>query len=306
MLFVHKKLKSHMVLQTSTEDSQAVCARVEDVALTTLYQCPNGLRLPLGHFVEESRQLLPLNVTWIGGGEFNDVPAEAHLSLTFVEDGFKVKAVRDCTGAFCPTRWGGNRAIDYHLVNRQECMKDLHFHQEAISDHRVVCCNLLLPKESRDEVTRWFGNSSKACPSNASKNDFEKVFLEKWDKLKKPVFPPSASQEEVDELWLQTQACYELALNYACRSVSQEVHDEDAGKLYGLSKGHVRFQNGYPRVGKNNSLSDAFLVRRLRNVVGRLTEVRRLEHVHQESSQDYKNLAVKVLRAPGCLMGDTQ
>ena len=89
MLFVHKQQNSHMVLQTSTEDSQAVCAIVEGVALTTLYQCPNGLRLPLGHFVEESRQLLPLNVTWIGGGDFNDVPAEAHLSLAFVEDGFK-------------------------------------------------------------------------------------------------------------------------------------------------------------------------------------------------------------------------
>ena len=73
-----------------------------------------------------------------------------------------------------------------------------------------------------------------------------------------------------------------------------------------VSRGHVRFQNGYPRVGKNNSHSDAFLIRRLRNVVGRLTEMRRLERVHQESSQDYKNLAVKVLRAPGCLMGDTQ
>ncbi|OLP97128.1 hypothetical protein AK812_SmicGene20583 [Symbiodinium microadriaticum] len=81
-----------------------------------------AFRLPLCHFVEESRQLLPLNVTWIGGGDFNDVPAEAHLSLTFVE-------------------------------------------------------------------------------------------------------------EEVDEL---TQACYELALNYACRSVSQEVHDEAAQPCKGL------------------------------------------------------------------------
>ena len=145
-------------------------------------------------------------------------------------------------GPFVLLDEGGNRAIDYHLVNREECMKDLHFHQEAISDHRVVCCNLLLPKESRDEVTRWFGNSSKACPSNASKNDFEKVFLEKWDKLKKPVFPPSASQEEVDEL---TQACYELALNYACRSVSQEVHDEDAGKFYGV-QGPCSFSKRVP------------------------------------------------------------
>ena len=64
--------------------------------------------------------------------------------------------VRDCQGDLCPTRRGGNRAIDYHLVNRDVFM-------EAISDHRVICCNFFLPEECRAEVTRWFKTDNMDC-----------------------------------------------------------------------------------------------------------------------------------------------
>ena len=103
-LVIHKSRKSRLILDFSSDEAQAVTVLVEHCALTCLYRPPSGMRLPLCHFVEESRHLLPPNAAWIGMGDFNDVPKDAILCTSHEGADSVVKTATDASGNLLPTR----------------------------------------------------------------------------------------------------------------------------------------------------------------------------------------------------------
>ena len=305
MLLVHKNYRSRLILDIAHEECQAVTVMVENAGITCLYQPPNGLRLPLCSFVEESRYLLPPQTAWVGMGDFNDIPSEACLCTSFEDDRFVIKAVKNVEGELLPTRWGGNRAIDFFIANCHDLVQEPWFHEEAIADHRIVCTTLTLVRGCTEPVSRWFKATKKDRPPNFDKKVWDKIFLEKWNKLTKPDYNALVTQQDVDTAWAQTECCFELALNHACRHAAQALETPTIHHFYGSEKGQIRFQKGYPKVGNVDFCTDTYQIRKFRNAVGRLSEMRRLEQAGKTDTNDYKNLKVKVVRAIGHLPGNT-
>ena len=131
-----------------------------------------------------------------------------------------------------PTRWGGQRAIDDCLASTDDVYQDPWFHDEAIADHRIVCSNLRLLCPDKQPVLRWLKQGFKGCPKGFDRQKWDDFFLEKWQKLQNPDCPQVATQAELDEAWQHLEACYEIALNFACRRAADDMNQSTSNFLW--------------------------------------------------------------------------
>ena len=306
LILVDFRYRSRQVVDFSEWAAQLVTVMVEDCAITCCYQPPNEPRAPLCSFVEESRQMLPLGIPWLCIGDFNDIPSEAPVARSYMSEGFHVEAVLDSEGKYAPTRWGSARAIDFLITNHKPLVSNMCFHEEAISDHRIICFGLHVTPAEKSEVLKWSSCLYKGKPVQVERQVWDAAFLEKWRELSKPSFPEKATQIQPDEAWLRVAACYELALNHASRH--ENVLQSEVGweNYYGLCKNRTLTPARFQKNSNLDKSSDCFALRKARNTVAKLAEMLKLERAGKTHLMEYAQLQEKVKRAFGHLVGSAQ
>lgn len=107
-------------------------------------------------------------------GDFNDTPCEQLLLDNEAFPGLSIVAAQDPDSQeFLPTRWSGNRCIDYILTSCSQIITPVCLSEEAISDHKILCANLTLDGQwSREFPHRFQRTPDLSKPDEVPMNDW--------------------------------------------------------------------------------------------------------------------------------------
>ena len=135
-VLVHKHLKSHLLNQWGNHECQAVGVNIEGLNLLSVYV---SVRSYSPQVPQEILQFLTEQIPqkpWLMVGDFNNEPHEYDLIQVLKEEGASVLAVTDEQGRLQPTRFEGNRAIDYGITNSVGAFSKPQFLEAKVSDHK--------------------------------------------------------------------------------------------------------------------------------------------------------------------------
>ena len=118
----------------------------------------------------------------------------------------------------CPTRWDGNRCIDYFASDRQVTCPQVLDHY--VADHYIVQANLLCSNRSI--------SAYETCPAvSLPVEERGKIDRKRWDDLFKKswgeIFFPFTFTKDVDTDWeILNESCFNALLN-ACQEACPEA-----------------------------------------------------------------------------------
>ena len=285
ILLVHTRLRSHELGNFSEDEGQSTSVIVEDFAITSCYQPPTQTRIAMAEHLQEMLVLMPRGMPWFCFGDHNDTPKE-HILLKSGMPGLQPMFATDPTGRPQPTRLGGNRCIDYIVTNCPERVGAVDFlADEVIADHKIVRAQISCACNYKGSVYpfRLQKTSCLARPNQTSQEEWARLCHEYNTHRPAARFPTVRCQKDVDDLWTQISAHYDNMLTYACRHTTNA-----ANKVTASTKGRMTFSNKYPSVGNLDRASDSHRIRRLRNFLGRLIELKKLQEAGLTASLEYR------------------
>ena len=275
--------------------SLSVTVLVGDVAVACVYQPPTQIRMPMVQHILETSMLLPRDTPFMVLGDFNDEPAACPVADTLADEHFSVLAVTDRQGNFLPTRFEGNRCIDYAIVNCARCFSVPCFADDAFSDHKALCFRILPRRSLRAKpVTRLRKHFNLARPSCVPQ-----LLWQTWLLKKRRMFDDYhchrlSNQADVDTAWcelsLRSQQCLRFAWSNARKQFPQDDLPEPPAKY--MDK--IFVQKGPPLCGQLDDCQESFRLRRTRNTSARLQEMCKLQRLGRNDAPCFASLWHKV------------
>ncbi|CAE7372773.1 Pol, partial [Symbiodinium microadriaticum] len=239
---------------------------------------PNGERdLFDAELLAWTSQATAMGRTTVLIGDWNDEPAESplqHLGVVF-------EAPSESHGVLIPSRWHGQRSIDWTACNDSSTVLKTHFDQCRISDHKLLWM-LLHTSFSRQPHHVMVPTSRLHCP--------EEISVRAWREAYDQISVEWA--DSADEQWEQLNFTIELAVKHA----------REALGCKGLEGGgKTRPKGSLPEViavdscrGCSHHTGDeGVAIRRLSRFLGRLHEVVRSGDVDEAT---YDSLVNKTRR----------
>ena len=152
MILVNAQLKSRKLIELSIPEAQ-----LRTIIFTCVYQPPPQPRIPFVEHCLEIKLLSPRSNRWICVGDFNDTPCEQLLLDNEAFPGLSIVAAQNPDNQeFLPTRWSGNRCIDYIITSCSSIITSISLSGEAISDHKILCANFTLDGHGSREFPHRF------------------------------------------------------------------------------------------------------------------------------------------------------
>ncbi|OLQ01146.1 hypothetical protein AK812_SmicGene16129 [Symbiodinium microadriaticum] len=179
MLLVHSRLRSTQIDTLSCDDCQCVTARVENITFSSCYQVPAGARLPLAQHLTEMQVLMPAGSVFAAVGDFNDTPSETCILQDAASPGLTAMFARLANGAPAPTRWEGNRCIDYLVTNSCSNFTPVRLLEtEAIADHKILHFDAIFDTEQSAHPWRLQKHVDLSRPAEATESQIDALWVE--------------------------------------------------------------------------------------------------------------------------------
>ena len=123
------------VLQTHSADTgEFITLDLEILHITLVWQRPSEVVTSLGtELAEQAEGAFSLGRPWFGVGDFNQTPSQV-----LPDAGFQTFAVTDASGEFVPSRWDGQRCIDFGVCLGARVLPSIRYGDAKISDHKTV------------------------------------------------------------------------------------------------------------------------------------------------------------------------
>ena len=259
LILVHNSLRCRQLQSYSYDDGQAVTIMVEGIALSCIYQPPGEIRLPVACHLYESLHLTPKGTPWVCVGDFNDIPQE---NVFLIDETFPELCacfVTDSQGQAVPSRWRGNRCLDYAITNAAEHLSAITFSTEAIADHKIFQCNVKLLNHRRNTWPYRLTKHANLCePDTCSPAAWDEYCVSFLSSRDHPVPPQQVDQKSINHYWSEVSCFYEEMLKFAKRQSSPA----DCRFPDQLAKGKIVLKQHLPSHGKLDHANDTFRIRK--------------------------------------------
>ena len=147
LLAVRKDIRSHFVDKTIHGHFEAITVDLEGFYITNVWErpdcaCEASFAEWVAPILSDCRLRRKL---WLGVGDHNTLPAEHPMTADDNREGFSYLAVRNEHGELEPTRWDGNRAIDWALLSEPDLEGEAKFDEAFVGDHRCIWYRIVVP-----------------------------------------------------------------------------------------------------------------------------------------------------------------
>ena len=289
-VLVRHDLRSHECGRWREHDAQALAVLVEGVVLVSLYHAgesdAHSVFSDLLRFLSGAASGGP----WLVAGDFNSQPQESPFCDWLLQDGAHLKAVKDAQGILLPTRYQGDRCIDYGISSHAESAR--------IADHYSVKF-LVTPRtasKGAEDHSCLLPAPSLAKPQSCDRETWQSLVEEEWAEVNLEPVPEEASQQVIDAAWAEfshaLETCLVRVLNKlqeGSNQVSLSVKPFRTG-----FKNTVRLIRTPVRRGSKKAPQSSFYERRLCKLLHRLSELHRLESSNREWCPAYQTLCEQV------------
>ncbi len=140
-ILVHKQLSRHLLKQWEDRECQAIAVNVHGMSIISAYFACKGQGPTVPQEILQFITSTLLNQAWIMAGDFNAGPQEQDLIQLLCQEKAQVLAVVGTHHELLPTRFEGQRCIDYFISNVPEKMSQPHFLEAKLSDRKGICCD---------------------------------------------------------------------------------------------------------------------------------------------------------------------
>lgn len=304
-ILARKQFRCKFLQAWGREDAQAVAVQVQGIVFISLYVSCNGQAPELLGEVLNFLTVAYSRVPWVLCGDHNETPQDNVFSQLLVHEGGHLLAVpsSDHPSGWAPTRFEGDRAIDYAVTNRPDDVENFRFHPLAISDHKILSWTMRAAGAGDVEPTwRWTKSISLTCPESVESSVWAETIKVEWSRQSLPPVAECCTQEDVDTLWDET--C--VALQDTLRRAQQSLCPEQVRIRRGQGKNCVHMHKTPVPQGPQCNPHSTFRERALQNAIFRLCELRRLEQRGQIHTPAYHALLRKLQRFPGLPAGSIQ
>ena len=297
-ILVRHDLRSRECGRWKEHDAQALAVLVEGVFLVSLYHAgesdAHSVFSELLHFLSGAASGAP----WLVAGDFNSQPHESPFCDWLLQDGAHLKAVKDAQGSLLPTRYQGDRCIDYGISSHADSVQVEGFFETRIADHYPVMFSVTPRTASKgsEDYSCLLPAPSLARPPDCDRATWYSMIEEEWAKVSFEPVPEAASQSVVDDAWsvfsLALETCLVRVLN-KLQVDSGKVSPSDKPFRTGF-KNTVRLIRTPVRRGSKKEPQSSFYEHRLCKLLHRLSELHRLESSNRDWCPAYQALCDQV------------
>ena len=258
LILLRKDIRGHLLHKHGGDEGEAITLDLETCHLTNLWQRPQfvpqgGLSDCLG---QEQMAARLDNKLWIGVGDFNaDV-----LKANFPSENLQAVFASNPAGNPLPTRWSGQRAIDYAVIQGPAFLEaEATLDEHKFGDHKAVWVTLQLPS-NKLPTHRIAKTADYGKPTSTDTQQWRDLLSDHWDADE---IPDTNTEGE----WSVFCARAEAAMYNASVTIDT------------VSQGQCRPKGSMPRLAKPGSFVSYkesemdFQQRSLSRFVGRLHEL---------------------------------
>eukprot|EP00438_Fugacium_kawagutii_P000347 Skav204708 [mRNA] locus=scaffold3332:74506:81342:+ [translate_table: standard] len=217
-VFVRKDKMCRQIEQCITADGQALMMQLDHVFVIATYLPPRS--------ESETAEILSTLDDWIRSfgpsqpvivlGDFNHEP-ELATRWTHLSEGGACGTVKEHTGKDLPTRWNGNRCIDWVWASRPYMLSHFRFADLSLSDHRIINFRLQYDQPSlyscQEVPTRKL-----LCPEQVDKKVWAEALSSAWAHVTVPAV--STTEQEWIDFCQKAEWAHDTALR-ACGQISR-------------------------------------------------------------------------------------
>ena len=234
---------------------------------------------------------------WAVMGDYNLEPRENPLVAALQRYHGGVLQVCSPDGVALPTRWRGNRSIDYLIGHCACAVSRLQFGMSKYNDHKLLVGSL--SASAGAEVVNWTlaPAASYHKPVGRSKDAWSLAIRDEWNKCQPLPEPGFVTQEGCDEWWKLAVDKLELAFKNA--RVSSCSEGSCSRRRVGRGKSQT------PRVIRSCAVAKhvegclvANRIRCLRNLLARLLSLHDHNVADTDSCEEAGNLKRNIQRCP--------
>ena len=258
LILLRKDIRGHLLHKYGGDEGEAITLDLETCHLTNLWQRPQfvpqgGLSDCLG---QEQMAARLDNKLWIGIGDFNaDV-----LKADFPSENLQAVFASNPAGNPLPTRWSGQRAIDYAVIQGPAFLEaEATLDEHKFGDHKAVRVTLQLPS-TKLPTHRIAKTADYSKPTSTDTQQWRDLLSDNWGEDE---IPDTNTEGE----WSVFCARAEAAMYNASVTIDT------------VSQGQCRPKGSMPRLAKPGSFVSYkesemdFQQRSLSRFVGRLHEL---------------------------------
>ncbi|CAL1138292.1 unnamed protein product [Cladocopium goreaui] len=217
-LLVRKTLPQRFAFADGDQEAQSLFVWVGGVLFGSIYAPPTE-ESPARAAAMFLDALISCNVqasaTWCVGGDFNEVPSHSHF-----EDVAGAMHGSVC-GLGAPTRWDGNREIDFFLVNRPDLASAVSSLALKLSDHKILQMQLAVSVQSPTTASLQKGPDL-TKPTHVESEQWREVVEKAWEQTTQDIKGVASPFAEctVQEHWERIQALFRQTYQHAFRQVA--------------------------------------------------------------------------------------
>ena len=217
-LLVRKTLPQRFAFADGDQEAQSLFVWVGGVLFGSIYAPPTE-ESPARAAAMFLDALISCNVqasaTWCVGGDFNEVPSHSHF-----EDVAGAMHGSVC-GLGAPTRWDGNREIDFFLVNCPDLASAVSSLALKLSDHKILQMQLAVSVQSPTTASLQKGPDL-TKPTHVESEQWREVVEKAWEQTTQDIKGVASPFAEctVQEHWERIQALFRQTYQHAFRQVA--------------------------------------------------------------------------------------
>ena len=294
-ILVKKGLKTRKVAAWHEKDAQAITVNVQGMNFTCIYISVAGYAPNLQQEVLNFHINAIKGHSWVICGDWNSTPKDSPLAGILVEEGATLLAPTNETGKIIPTRYEGNRCIDYGITNSPK--KFGLFSQEdfRVSDHYIQTCQVSLGKNQTIEdvpvvqpVTKYIR------PDGISLEDWKRFVQHFWsmsEPMKIDVDPQSVSQRDMDLIWDSFSKKLEGVLRKSVTHANSTLQHTGNDVMLDKFRHDAPWQKNTFRIiktpvlrGSRKNPGMSFQERKLQHLVSRMAERLKMEKTKKNAN----------------------
>lgn len=216
-IFVRKDKGAREVNRHVAYDGQAIMLQLDHMFIIGAYLPPRNSQATqtltvLDEWIASAGALEPVVIL----GDFNQEPELADR-WTALADGGAAKVVSLPDGTRAPTRWEGNRCIDWIWSSHPFMVDELAFSEAVFSDHKALTFNLQYSQECVQSF-KQVPTRSLLRPEQIPQKDWDKAMVKAWQQV--PMPPNTTSEEEWNTFCSAVESSYDAAHQICSGSLS--------------------------------------------------------------------------------------
>ena len=273
LTIIRRSIKQAHSFTVSSHGGQAVAVWIDGILCTNIYAAHHEEQQQFLSELYSDFRCTGFTAPFICIGDWNAEPHENSLaSMIELHGGV-------CVSPGLPTRWDGDRVIDYPVTNIEKhfevCLTD-----HALSDHRLIQLTIdhtvsHVPQTSPQPTQKY------QPPDTITVDTWKEMIETTWTNQEWNFHGTIKSQAHCNELWNNLMVCVEQSFRQACVNVQNEYSQP---RNFNSRNSKYRPKGSAAKVvtmAGQTKHPDRFLpatrIRQLRNVLARLRELRLYE-----------------------------